>query len=490
MAGDSLKILLTAAEVTPFAKTGGLADVAGSLPKALKHLGHDVRIAMPKYKKITEGEYLLDYPVEMDHHLETGIVKMTKLKGKKVEIPVYLIDSYKYFYRDGIYGYGDEAERYNFFCKSVLNMLPQVDFQPDIIHCNDWQSGLIPLSLKTKYAEDPYYNQIATLFTIHNLQYQGVFARNILRLVGLGEDFFTPERLEFYGQVNFMKAGILYADIINTVSKKYALEIQTPEYGERLDGLLRKRAQDLYGIVNGIDYEEMNPAADTNIYRNYNVDTIDLKKENKKALQQEMGLPESDTPLIGVITRLVDQKGLDLITGIFEQLMDLGIQFVLLGSGEDHYQRLFAELKMRYPQQTAANIGFNVELAQKIYAGSDIFMMPSRFEPCGLSQMISLRYGTIPLVRAVGGLADTIKDYNVDKDTGNGFSFKPYQTEALLDTVRRAVTIYRQRPELWRRLMVRAMSSDYSWERSAREYVEIYRGAIEKHLEIPHRAVV
>ncbi len=403
MAGDSLKILLTAAEVTPFAKTGGLADVAGSLPKALKHLGHDVRIAMPKYKKITEGEYLLDYPVEMDHHLETGIVKMTKLKGKKVEIPVYLIDSYKYFYRDGIYGYGDEAERYNFFCKSVLNMLPQVDFQPDIIHCNDWQSGLIPLSLKTKYAEDPYYNQIATLFTIHNLQYQGVFARNTLRLVGLGEDFFTPERLEFYGQVNFMKAGILYADIINTVSKKYALEIQTPEYGERLDGLLRKRAQDLYGIVNGIDYEEMNPAADTNIYRNYNVDTIDLKKENKKALQQEMGLPESDTPLIGVITRLVDQKGLDLITGIFEQLMDLGIQFVLLGSGEDHYQRLFAELKMRYPQQTAANIGFNVELAQKIYAGSDIFMMPSRFEPCGLSQMISLRYGTIVALGYVRG---------------------------------------------------------------------------------------
>ncbi|HHV35860.1 MAG TPA: glycogen synthase GlgA [Syntrophomonadaceae bacterium] len=492
MAAGTLKILLTSAEVTPFAKTGGLADVAGSLPKALKHLGHDVRIAMPKYKQITKGEYLLDYPVEMDHHLETGIIKQTKLKGKNVEIPVYLIDNYKYFYRDSIYGYGDEAERFNFFSKAVLNMLPQIKFQPEIIHCNDWQSGMIPLSLKTKYAEDPFYNRIATLFTIHNLQYQGVFPKNTLRLVGLGDEYFSPERLEFYGQVNFMKAGILYADLINTVSKKYALEIQTPEFGERLDGLLRKRAQDLYGIVNGIDYEELNPATDKYIYHNYTANSIDQKKENKKALQQEMGLPVNDTPLIGIITRLVDQKGLDLIAEIFEQIMDLDVQFVLLGTGEDHYQRLFAELKMKYPQQTAANIGFNVELAQKIYAGSDIFLMPSRFEPCGLSQMISLRYGTIPLVRSVGGLADTIEDYNPETDTGNGFSFKPYQAQELLNTIRRAVDIYRQNPELWQSLVNRAMKSDFSWERSAKEYVEIYRKAIDKNLTASYnqRAVV
>lgn len=492
MAANTLKILLTSAEVTPFAKTGGLADVAGSLPKALKHQGHDVRIAMPKYKQITEGEYLLDYPVEMDHHLETGIIKQTRLKGKNMEIPVYLIDNYKYFYRDSIYGYGDEAERFNFFSKAVLNMLPQLDFQPDIIHCNDWQCGMIPLSLKTKYAEDPFYNRIATLFTIHNIQYQGVFPKNTLRLVGLGDEYFSPELLEFYGQVNFMKAGILFADLISTVSKKYALEIQTPEFGERLDGLLRKRAQDLYGIINGIDYEELNPATDKYIYYNYTVDSIELKKENKKALQQEMGFPISDTPLIGIITRLVDQKGLDLIAEIFDQIMELGVQFVLLGSGEDYYQRLFAELKMKYPQQTAVNIGFNVELAQKIYAGSDIFLMPSRFEPCGLSQMISLRYGTIPLVRSVGGLADTIEDYNPETDKGNGFSFKPYDAQELLNTITRAVDIYRKRPELWKRLIVRGMKSDFSWERSAKEYVEIYRKAIDKNLATSynHYAVI
>lgn len=490
MATDPLKIIIAAAEVAPFAKTGGLADVAGSLPKALKKAGHDVRVAMPKYKQITEGEYLLDYPVEVDHHLETGIIRQTKIKSKNDEIPVYLIDNYKYFYRDGIYGFGDEAERYNFFSKAVLNMLPEIDFQPDLIHCNDWQCGLIPLSLKTKYAEDPFYQKIATLFTIHNLQYQGVFSRNTLRLVGLGDEYFTPEHLEFYGQVNFMKAGILYADIINTVSKKYALEIQTPEFGERLDGLLRKRAQDLYGIVNGIDYEELDPETDKHIYRNYSIETIDLKKENKYALQKEMGLPVGDTPLIGITTRLVGQKGLDLVAGMFNQLMSMGAQLILLGSGEDYYQKLFAELKMRYQQQAAINIGFNVELAQKIYAGSDIFLMPSLFEPCGLSQMISLRYGTIPVVREVGGLADTIQDYDEQNETGNGFSFKPYTPEALLETIKRALKIYRQHPEQWKRLMLRAMESDYSWERSAQEYVKIYQKAIEKNQASRYRLVV
>ncbi|HBG22122.1 MAG: glycogen synthase GlgA [Syntrophaceticus sp.] len=480
MAAGSLKILFASAEVSPFAKTGGLADVAGSLPKALKRLGHDVRIAMPKYKWIDEDEYLLDYPVEMDHHLETGIVKKTKLKGNNVEIPVYLMESYKYYYRDNLYGYDDEAERFNFFSKAVLNMLPQLDFQPDIIHCNDWQTGMIPLSLKTKYAEDPFYNKIATLFTIHNLQYQGVFPKDTLCLVGLSDQYFKPELLEFYGQINFMKAGLLFADLLNTVSKKYALEIQTSEYGQELDGLLRKRAQDLYGIVNGIDNDVFDPEADECIYHNYSLATINEKKENKKALQQEMGLPVNDTPLLGLTTRLVDQKGLDLVTEIYEEIMDLGVQFVLLGSGEDHYQKTFAELKMKYPQQTAANIGFNAELAQKIYAGSDIFLMPSRFEPCGLSQMISLRYGTIPLVRSVGGLADTIEDYNEQKDTGNGFAFKEYDAQELLNTITRAVGIYSNNQQVWQSLMERAMKYDFSWERSAKEYVDLYQKALGK----------
>ncbi len=246
-------------------------------------------------------------------------------------------------------------------------------------------------------------------------------------LLGLGDEYFTPECLEFYGEINFMKTGIIYADLISTVSNKYAQEIQTPEYGERLDGLLRKRAQDLFGIVNGIDYEEYNPGKDGRIYQNYTIETVDLKKENKRRLQQEMGLPATNAPLIGIVSRLVDQKGFDLVSCIFTRLMQLGVQLVLLGSGDDHYQKLFAELKMNYSSQVASYLGFNPDLAQKIYAGADMFLMPSRFEPCGLSQLISLRYGTIPIVRAVGGLADTIQDYDEAKGKGNGFSFKPYE---------------------------------------------------------------
>lgn len=485
-----LKILFAAAEVAPFAKTGGLADVAGSLPKVLVQLGHDVRVVLPKYKQITEGDYLVDYPVEMDHHLETGIIRKTKLRGKNVEVPVYLIDNYKYFCRDGIYGFTDEAERYHFFCKAILGMLPRIEFQPHLIHCNDWQCALMPLILETKYAEDPFYQRIATLFTIHNLQYQGNFPKRTLRLLGLGDEFFTSERLEFYGKVSFIKAGILYADVINTVSKKYALEVQTPEFGENLDGLLRKRAQDLYGILNGIDYEEYDPETDPRIYKNYNIETIDLKRENKYALQKEMGLPVGNTPLIGVISRLVDQKGLDLISAVFEEMMGLGVQFVLLGSGADCYQKLFVELKMKYPQQTAVNLGLNIELGQRIYAGSDMFLMPSRFEPCGLGQLISLRYGTIPIVRATGGLADTIQDYDEKKGKGNGFTFELYEPCALLEAMKRALTIYTNYPEQWRRLMVNAMKADYSWDRSAQEYVQLYEKAIHKHLATFYHVVV
>ena len=284
-----------------------------------------------------------------------------------------------------------------------------------------------------------------------------------------------------------MKAGIVYSDLITTVSKKYALEIQTPEYGERLDGLLRKRAQDMYGIVNGIDYEEYDPETDRRIYQNYSLETIDRKKENKTRLQQDTGLPAGPAPLIGMVSRLVDQKGLDLISGIFEQLMDLGIQLVLLGSGDDRYQKLFAELKMKYHNQVAVNLGFNPDLAQKIYAGADMFLMPSRFEPCGLSQMISLRYGTIPIVRAVGGLADTIENYDEARGKGNGFSFKPYEAGALIDTVRRAVALYQDQPGQWRQLMINAMKCDFSWNRSAQEYVMLYEKAIHQNLATLYR---
>jgi len=485
MSDQKLKILVVSPEVAPFAKTGGLADVAGSLPKALAALGHDVRVAMPRYKQITNAQYLTDLPVDMDGHVETAIVRQTSLRsGAGHEIPVYLVDNYRFFYRDGLYGYHDEAERFSFFSKATLAMLPRIEFQPDVIHCNDWQSGPIPLFLKIKYEDEPFYQRMASVFTVHNLQYQGRFPKTVLRIMGLGDEYFTPERLEFWGEVNFMKAGIVYADVLNTVSNKYATEIQTPDLGEGLDGLLRRRAQDLYGIVNGIDYEEYNPSTDRRVPVNYDSNSLDRKKECKAALQREMNLPAEDVPLIGLISRLVSQKGLDLIADGIQEILRMGVQFVLLGSGEDYYQKLFAEVKLRHPHQVAVNLGFNADLAQRIYAGSDMFLMPSKFEPCGLGQLISLRYGTIPIVRSTGGLADTITDYNENKEHGNGFSFKPYRAADLLDTIHRAVSVYRDSPDEWQRLMKRAMENDYSWEHSAQEYVNLYQRALQKRLRM------
>jgi len=476
-----MKILIAASEMTPFAKTGGLADVVGSLPKEIKNLGHDVRVVIPCYKEVMAGEYLTDLPVPMDGHLETAIIRRAEVKSRNSEIPVYLVDNYRYFYRDRMYGYHDEFDRFNFFTKASLAMLPYIDFQPDVIHCNDWHTALIPLFLKTKFMEEPFFQKTATIFTIHNLQYQGKFPREVLRALGLDDSFFTPEELEYYGEVNFMKAGILYGDVINTVSKKYATEIQTPELGEGLDGLLRKRALDLYGILNGLDYDEFNPSKDERIHVKYDVNSLDKKRENKYRLQKELGLSMGDVPLVGIITRQTTQKGLDLIAAVIDQIIGLGVQFVLLGTGDDYYERLFAEVKMRYPQQTSINLGFDAVLAQKIYAGSDIFLMPSRFEPCGLGQLISLRYGTIPVVRRTGGLEDTIKNYDPETGYGNGFDFVEYRPEGLLEALKRAVTLYRTNPKAWNKLVRSAMNMDFSWNRSAIKYLELYEKAINKH---------
>jgi len=484
-----MKILIAASEMTPYAKTGGLADVVGSLPKALRNLGHDVRVVIPNYKQITVGEYLTDLPVPMDGHLETGIIRHTTLGVKNETIQVYLVDNHKYFYRDRMYGYADEFDRFNFFTKASLAMLPYLGFQPDVIHCNDWHTALIPLFLKVKFMEEPFYQKIATLFTIHNLQYQGRFPRSVLKALALDDSFFTPEELEYYGEVNFMKAGLLYGDVLNTVSNKYAAEIQTPELGEGLDGLLRKRALDLHGILNGLDYEEINPERDERIYVKYDVKSLDKKKENKYRLQKELGLSMGDVPLVGVITRLASQKGLDLMAAVIDQIMGLGVQLVLLGTGEDYYEKLFAEVKTRYPQQTSINLGFDAVLAQKIYAGADIFLMPSRFEPCGLGQLISLRYGTIPVVRRTGGLQDTIKNYDPETGYGNGFDFVEYAPEKLLDALSRAVSLYRNNPEAWNKLIHVAMTMDFSWNRSAIKYLELYEKAINKRKQKITRAV-
>ncbi|HHW49224.1 MAG TPA: glycogen synthase GlgA [Clostridiaceae bacterium] len=482
---NGLKILFVSAEVSPFAKTGGLADVAGSLPGTLALMGNDIRVVMPRYKTIkSDMMYLTDFAVLIGNRKETCIVKETevclKTGVKYARFPVYFIDNYNYFDREGIYCYSDDAERFGFFCSAVLDMLPAVNFQPDIIHCNDWHTGPICMLLCERYREQPFYKNIATVFTIHNLEYQGNFPRSTFDLFNLGEDIFTPEKVEFYGMFSFMKAGLVYSDIINTVSKRYAKEIQTVQYGEKLDGLLRKRSADLFGIVNGISYEEFNPSTDRRIYKNYSLETYWDKKGNKTCLQKEMNLPVRDVPIISLISRLTGQKGLDIILDKMDALLAHDVQFVLLGTGDEYFENAFKNLRIKYPDKFSAYIGFNTTLAQRIYAGSDMFLMPSRFEPCGLGQIISLRYGTIPIVRATGGLADTIIDYDEDNEKGNGFVFDEYSSIEMLQAVERAIKLYNEKPEVWQQLVKRALSLDFSWDKPAKEYTELYYLAIEK----------
>jgi starch synthase len=474
---ERLKILYVSAEVSPFAKTGGLADVAGSLPKALALKGNDIRVVMPKYKGIDVcTNYIADFPVQMGGKKETCIVRETETAN----FPLYFIDNYNYYDKDGIYGHFDDGERFIFFCKAVLEMLPKINFQPDIIHCNDWHTGPICMLLKEHYYKKSFYSSIATVFTIHNLEYQGNFPKDIIKTFNINEDIFTPEKAEFYGGFSFMKAGIVYADLINTVSGMYAKEIQTPEYGERMDGLLRKRSKDLYGIVNGINYEEFNPESDTQIFKNYSINNIIDKKENKYELQKEFDLPVGDMPVIGLISRLSSQKGLNLIIEKIDQILDWDLQFILLGTGDDYYHETFAEIKKKYPKKFGLRLELNFPLAQRIYAGSDMFLMPSRFEPCGLGQLISLRYGTIPIVRATGGLAETIIDYDYNYDMGNGFSFKEFSSEDMVNAIERAISLYGGNPCEWNKLVSRALSLDFSWNKSAQKYMELYYEAVEK----------
>lgn len=482
-----LNILFVTAEMTPFAKTGGLADVAGSLPKALAELGHDVRVVMPKYRLIKgDFEYIADFPVQLDQSVETCIIRKTevpyKLKGRKKGLKVYFTDSYRLFDRDGIYGHFDDGERYVFFCKAVLEMLPAIGFKPDVIHCNDWHTGPICLLLREMYTDDKRYNRISTLYTIHNLEYQGHFSSHIINLLNCSYDIFDPEKAEFYGMFNFMKTGLVYSDAISTVSRVYAEEIKTQQYGERLEGLLQRRSEDLYGILNGLDYDKFDPETDKLIEKNFNVSSTGDKKLNKAALQKEMGLPCRDVPLFGLISRLSGQKGLNLVIDRIDEMLSKDIQFVLLGTGDEYYHVRFREITQRYPGKIAIHLGFNPQLAQRIYAGSDMFLMPSRFEPCGLGQLISLRYGTIPVVRATGGLAETITDYSGDPENGNGFSFADFSADAMMDAINRAIHVYVNDPGEWERIVIRAMKQDFSWNSSALKYDELYRHIIDKRI--------
>ena len=480
-----LKVLYVASEAVPFIKTGGLADVAGSLPKALKQQGVDVRVVMPKYGKISH-----EYLDKMEHVYdgEFTVSWRTKFLGiDKLEldgVTFYFIDNQEYFYRDGFYGYGDDAERFAFFSRAALEILPQEDFWPDVIHTNDWHTALVNVYLRLDHIGDARYEKIKTVFTIHNLKYQGVFPKDVMAdVLGLDWQYFTNGDLEYYDAVNFMKGAIIYADNVTTVSRTYAQEIQYEYFGEGLDGLLRKRAGDLHGIVNGLDTSLYNPETDPYLaapYTTYSAaNAMEKKTDNKVALQRQLDLPvERRTPLVAMISRLVEPKGFDLVVRVLDELLEHeNMQFVLLGVGDRVYEDWFRELAWRHPTKVSSNIYFSDEMAQRIYAAASIFLMPSAYEPCGLGQLIAMRYGTIPVARATGGLTDTIVPYNKATGEGNGFLFPDYNAHDMMYTIKKALTLYRDLGS-WHRLMTNAMQSDYSWARSAKEYKALYENLI------------
>jgi starch synthase len=482
-----MKILFVSSEAVPFAKTGGLADVAGALPKALSRLGVEVRVILPKYKVIEEKGLPITYPgmrisVPISHRMVEGEVVESRYNG----VTVYLVDKDEYYYRDDLYStqdgdFIDNAERFVFFSRAILEAIKATDFVPDVIHCNDWQTALVPVFLRSTYRQDPLLGRIASLLTIHNLGYQGLFWHLDWHLMNIGWEYFTPNFLEFYGKINFLKGGIIFSDIINTVSKRYSEEIQTPEFGSGLEGVLRTRKEALYGIVNGIDYEEWSPETDTHIPAAYNAEDLSGKAICKAALQKAFGLPVGgDRPVISSISRLADQKGFDLVSEGLERMLSSGVQYILLGTGERKYHELFSELAQKYPQSFSLKIAYDNALAHLIEAGSDMFLMPSRYEPCGLNQLYSLKYGTVPIVRAVGGLDDTIKDDPVDPHSRTGFKFGDYTVEAMLGAVERALAV-RRNGEEWKLMMGRCMKQDFSWEKSAEEYTELYEKAIKHH---------
>jgi starch synthase len=483
-----LKVLIVSSEVVPFAKTGGLADVAGALPAALAALGHEVRVAMPKYASVDEERHKLlpilgDIQVRLGRVIHEGFVKKTVFADTR--IPVYLIVNDALFGREGLYGekgvdYPDNAVRFAFFCKAVIWLLKGLDWTPDVIQCNDWQSALVPVYLRTEpdMLADPYLSASKVLYTIHNLAYQGLFPAEDCATIGIGPELFHPAGLEFYGKLNLMKGGILFSDAVSTVSRRYAEEIQTAEYGCGLDGVLRAARGRLHGIMNGIDTAAWNPATDPNTAATFSAKEPAGKAVCKAALQKAAGLPSSpDTPLIGIISRLDSQKGFDLIAEILPDLMKERLQMVVLGTGAPEYHQLFTDAAARYPGKISVHLRFDNALAHQIEAGSDMFLMPSRYEPCGLNQLYSLRYGTLPIVRETGGLADSVTDANeraIASGEATGFVFDRYESAELLKATRRALAMYRDQGT-WARVVRNAMARDNSWASSAREYDRLFR---------------
>jgi starch synthase len=496
--GVTHKVFFAAAEVAGFAKTGGLADVAAALPRALARRGHECAIILPLYRGLRTGRVPLTptehrFTVPIGNRTVAGSLWQATLPDSNV--PVYLVEQAEYFERDdpaesrGLYqftlpggqkrDYPDNCERFIFFCRAILEAMRLLDFWPDVLHLNDWQTGLVPVYLREVYQHHPGYDRLRTLFTIHNIAYQGQFWHWDMLLTGLDWGLFNYRQLEFYGQLNFLKAGIVFADLLSTVSPTYAKEIQTPYYGCGLEGALSERRDRLFGVVNGVDYQVWNPAADPYLAARYDVTTVTERKPLcKPALQRRYGLPQrADVPVIGMVARLTTQKGLDLLGRAAVPLLQQDVQLVILGEGDAVYHRMLDDLHSRFPERLGVVFAFDEPLAHQIEGGADLFLMPSQYEPAGLNQLYSLRYGTVPVVRATGGLADTITDSTPEAlaaGKSNGFTFLPYTPAALLGAVQRAVTLYREQPLTWRALQRIGMQQDWSWSRIAADYEKLY----------------
>lgn len=473
------KILFIASEAVPFIKTGGLADVAGTLPKYFDKSKYDVRVMIPNYKCINDKfkqqmKYITHFYMDLSWRSQyVGVLEMIY-----DNIHFYFIDNEFYFNGMKPYGYiHEDIEKFAFFSKASLSALPLIDFKPDIIHCHDWQTGLIPVYMKERFHDGEFFRDMKSIMTIHNLKFQGVWDLKAIRdITGLPPYFFTSDKLEAYGDGNYLKGGIVYADYVTTVSSSYAEEIKTPFYGEKLDGLIRARSNSLCGIVNGIDYDDFNPETDTYIAQNYNQITFRKEKfKNKVALQKELGLDVDPKKfMIGIVSRLTDQKGFDLIAYVMDELCQDNIQLVILGTGEDRYENMFRHFDWKYNNKVSANICYSENMSHKIYASCDAFLMPSLFEPCGLSQLMSLRYGTVPIVRETGGLKDTVDAYNEYESTGTGFSFANYNAHEMLNTIRYAEHVYYNKKREWNKIVDRGMKKDFSWNSSALKYEELY----------------
>ncbi len=490
-----LNVLFLSSEVFPFAKTGGLADVASALPQALKEIGNDVRLAIPRYGFVNERKFriheiirLKDIDIPIGKKNAKLNVKSSFLIGERTKVQIYFIDSSEFFGRAGIYqdpktkkDYPDNDERFIFYSRGIFEILKRLGWAPHIIHCNDWQTGLVPAYLKTIYSKDPFFRNIKTVFTIHNVAYQGNFPKEMFTKTGLPEEVFTPDTAEFYDKMSFMKAGLVYSDYITTVSQTYAKEIsESEEYGFGMEGLLKKRKKFFTGIVNGIDYSIWDPDTDQYIPFKYSVKTLDAKVENKKYLLKRFNKKfDPQTPLIGMVSRLVEQKGIDLVIEAFPEIMKMNAQVIILGTGEKQYHSKLEALAKKYSDKFILQLAYDDELSHLIEGASDIFLMPSKFEPCGLNQLYSLKYGTIPVVRKTGGLADTVKEVNPQKGSGTGFFFDDYKAAEMVKAVAKAIALFGDQKN-WQKIMRNDMAEDYSWTNSARQYAELYTKILDK----------